>query len=338
MKPISNSMDGTVVPLITMFTTEYEIDLDAQTLLTKHVLANGADVLFLCGSTGEGQWLQRERPAERAGLLRAAKRAMDEAKRRIPVLFGIYGNEASEVLAQYQEMLRVQKAEKAKIIDGFVISPPISKKLADDDLEQFFAQIIAAITEPVFLYNNPATFGQNSIPVATYESMVNRFSHVVGIKDSSGSMDYRFDVLKMLEKHPTIAFYTGSEGDYFKCLEKRSPAASSKIGSIPSISNVLNIPARIRQAYMKGDVAGAKKWQDELNGIRNRIYHEPTTKGKAQRGTKFALAYLYPGTGLDKDVVVIPDYVKEMTPDAKKAIKDAVDDALKRGFVTKCKP
>jgi 4-hydroxy-tetrahydrodipicolinate synthase len=338
MKPKSDAMDGTVVPLISMFTKEYKIDLDAQVLLSKHVLANGADVLFLCGSTGEGQWLQREHPAERAGLLKAAKKAMDETKHRVPVMFGIYGNEAAEVIAQYREMLRMQKAENAKIIDAFVISPPMKKKLSDADLDQFFVEIIGAIKEPVFLYNNPATFGENSISVATYESIIKRFVNLVGIKDSSGSMEYRFDVLKMLEKYPNISFYTGSEGDYFKCLEKRSPAASSKIGSIPSISNVLNNPAQIRSAYLKGDVAGAKKAQDDLNTIRNRIYHEPSTKGKAQRGTKYALACLYPGTALDKDVVVIPDYVMEMKPDAKKVIKDAVDEALKRGFVTKCKP
>ncbi len=338
MKPKPTSMDGTVVPLVTMFTKGYKIDLDAQMLLTKHALANGADVLFLCGSTGEGQWLQRERPAERAGLVKAAKKAMDETKKRIPVIFGIYGNEAREVVAQYEEMLRIQEAENAAIIDGFVMSPPLSKKLSDAELERFLADITVAISEPVFYYNNPATFGGNSIPVPVYETLINRFSHAVGVKDSSGSMDYRYGVLEMLERHPVIAFYTGSEGDYFKCLEKRTPASSSKIGSIPSISNVLNIPAKIRAAYLKGDVAGARKLQDDLNGIRNRIYHEPTTRGKAQRGTKFALACLYPGTALDKDVVVIPDYVKEILPDARKVIKDAVGEALARGFVDKCKP
>ncbi|NMC06981.1 MAG: dihydrodipicolinate synthase family protein [Candidatus Lokiarchaeota archaeon] len=337
MKPASTGMDGTVVPLLTMFTKDYKIDLDAQILLTKHVLANGADVLFLCGSTGEGQWLQRERPAERAGLLEATKEAMDGVKRRIPVIFGIYGNDVPEIIAQYKEMLRMQEAGKAATIDGFVVSPPMKRKLADAELDSFFTGIIAAIKEPVFIYNNPATFGENNISVATYEAMIITFSHVHGIKDSSGSMDYRFDVLKMLEKHPEIAFYTGSEGDYFKCLEKRAPAASSKIGSIPSISNVLNIPARIRAAYLAGDVAGARKAQDDLNAIRNRIYHEPLTKGKAQRGTKHALACLYPGTALDKDVVVIPDHVKEMTPDARKAIKDAVDEALQHGFVMRFK-
>ncbi|MEX2680226.1 MAG: dihydrodipicolinate synthase family protein [Candidatus Sigynarchaeota archaeon] len=338
MKPKPNSMDGTVVPALTMFTREYKVDLEAQMLLTRHVLANGADVLFLCGSTGEGQWLQRERPAERACLLKATKKAIDKAKHRVPVIFGIYGNAAKEVIAQYQEMLRMQDAEKVTIIDGYVISPPLSKKLPDEELERYLAEITAAIPEPVFYYNNPATFGANSIPVAVYEALIGRFPNVTGIKDSSGSMDYRYGVLQMLERHPAIAFYTGSEGDYFKCLEKRTPAESSRIGSIPSISNVLNIPAKIRTAYMKGDVDGARKLQDDLNGIRNRIYHEPATRGKAQRGTKFALACLYPGTALDKDIVVIPDYVKVMDLDARKAIKNAVNEALARGFVEKCKP
>ncbi|MBN2152288.1 MAG: dihydrodipicolinate synthase family protein [Candidatus Lokiarchaeota archaeon] len=330
--------DGTMAPLISMFTRSYEIDRDAQALLTNHVLANGADVLFLCGSTGEGQWLQREKPADRAGLIAAAKDAMDRARHRVPVVFGIYGDEPSSVVAQYHEVLRMQESENAMIVDGYVVSPPLSKKLGDDELERFLADVIAAIPEPVFVYNNPATFGGNSIPVPAYEAMIDRFPHVAGIKDSSGSMDYRYGILGMLERHPGIAFYTGSEGDYFKCLEKRSPAASSRIGSIPSISNVLNIPGKIRAAYLSGDVDGARRLQDELNGIRNRIYHEPATKGKAQRGTKFALACLYPGTALDVDVVVIPDYAKEMTTDAKDVIKGAIHEAIARGFVDSYKP
>nr|MDO8113325.1 dihydrodipicolinate synthase family protein [Candidatus Sigynarchaeota archaeon] len=335
---MATNFDGTVVPLISIFTKDLKIDLDAQILLTKHVLANGADVLFLCGSTGEGQYIQREQPAQRVALLSAAKKAMDAAKKRLPVIFGIYGNSSSDVVAQYREMLRVQDKElKAKIIDAFVISPPLAVKLDDAAMDRYFSEIFAAIAEPVFFYNNPATFGQNSIPIPVYESLIKKSKNLVGIKDSSGSMDYRFEILKMLERYPAIAFYTGSEGDYLKCLEKRAPTASSKIGSVPSISNLLNLPAKIRQAYMKGDVAGAKKLQDALNEIRNRIYHEPATKGKAQRGTKFALAWLYKGTKLDKEVVVIPDFVREMTPDAKKVIQDAVDEAVKRGFVSKCK-
>jgi dihydrodipicolinate synthase/N-acetylneuraminate lyase len=329
--------DGTVVPVLTIFTEDFKVDLEAQTLLTKHVLANQADVLFLCGSTGEGQFLQREHPDQRIYLLRAAKNALEEMGIKIPVLFGIYGDTADDVIAQYTEMLQMEKEFKPRIIDGFVISPPLSIKLEDDTLEQYFSEIIPQIREPVFLYNNPQTFGQNSISVPIYEAMM-QYPNLVGIKDSSGSMDYRFDVLDMLDRYPNIAFYTGSEGDYFKCLEKRRPEKSSKIGSVPSISNLLNLPAKIRQSYLDGDVDGARQWQDDLNGIRNRIYHEHTTKGKAQRGTKYALACLYPGSSLDHEVVVMPDFVHEMTDEAKQVIKDAVDEAVNRGFLSKCEP
>ncbi|HME52068.1 MAG TPA: dihydrodipicolinate synthase family protein [Candidatus Lokiarchaeia archaeon] len=331
------TFDGTVVPVLSIFTEDFKIDLDAQILLTKHVLANDADVLFLCGSTGEGQYLQREKPAQRVYLLKAAENAMAEMAMKIPVIFGIYGDSADEVVEQYTEMQHAQKEFKPRIIDGFVLAPPLSVKLEDDDMEQYFSEIIPQIEEPVFLYNNPQTFGQNNIPISTYETMM-QYPNFVGIKDSSGSMEYRFDILDMLERYPHIAFYSGSEGDYFKCLEKRPPEHSSKIGSVPSISNLLNLPAKIRQSYGDGDVDGARQWQEELNAIRNRIYHEPSIKGKAQRGTKYALGCLYPGSSLDREVVVIPDFVLEMTDEAKQIIKDAVDEAVSKGYLSKCEP
>ena len=321
--------NGIVVPPFTIFNPDLSVNVAAQELLTKHVIRNGADVLFLCGSTGEGQFLQLERPDQRYAVVAATVRAMDSLGRRLPVIIGIYGEDPGEVLAQHEAI----QVYHAGYIDGIVLSPPLKRKLDDEGLASHFMRILDGINFPVFFYNNPATFGGNVIPVSLYTRCIDSNPSIVGIKDSSKDMDYKKTIFELLSTRQNTCYYEGGEGAFFTCLDAAPATLAGRIGCVPSISNVLNLPPRIKAAFESGDRDAASHLQGILNGIRNRIYHEPSTKGKAQRGGKQALALLYPGTALDAPVVVHPGFQREMTSDAKAGIKAAVDEAIEQGHV-----
>jgi 4-hydroxy-tetrahydrodipicolinate synthase len=327
--------EGIAVPVLTMFTGAMDVDVDAQALLTRHVIANSADVLFLCGSTGEGQFIQHERPNSRVLLVQAARDAMAAEGKNVPILFGIYGNLPEEVTAEYETMERATGEAGIELtIDGYVIAPPVDRQLDDDELGAFFTAIIEQITHPVFLYNNPATFGNNSIPIPVYENLISAFPNVVGIKDSSKELDNKFAIIDLISSH-AVSFYTGSEGDFFKCLQAAPAEAAVRVGCIPSIGNILGTVTRIRQAFLEGNFDAASILQDQLNEIRGRLYHEADPKGKAQRGLKFALARLYPGTSLDIPVRVIPDYEREMDEESASTIAAAVDEPIEREYLVR---
>ncbi|MFX0103583.1 MAG: dihydrodipicolinate synthase family protein, partial [Candidatus Hodarchaeota archaeon] len=296
----------------------------------------GANVLFLCGSTGEGQYIQKHVPEHRATILKAAKEAIDDLNTKIPVIIGIFGNKPAEVERNIEMISKLQEDNLGyDIIDGYVISPPLEKKLEDDELRTYLEEIIQPLDKAVFLYNNPSTFGDNNISISIYNYLMNKFDTIKGFKDSSPSLKYKTEIMKIIEDKESISFYTGKEGDFFKCLKVRTPRNSKQIGCIPSIGNVLNIPSRIITEYNGGNVEKASQLQDTLNSIRNNIYHEPKTKGKAQRGAKYALSCIYKNTNLDREVTVIPDFKREMTGPDKEKIQEAIELATKMKYFDK---
>ncbi len=334
---MAHKFDGIVVPVLTIFKPDYTVNVEAQVVLTRHAIANGADQLFLFGSTGEGQFIQERKPEERAKILIAAREAMDKERKAVPVVIGVFGDTPGEVHASLEAILRDARELVGKdIIDGIVVSPPLKKHIKDqDDLRAYLDGVIGNISLPVFVYNNTSRFGNNTVLPSTYQALLKKHGHLIGIKDSDKEVTRKREVIQFLDKeNPDVSFYTGSEGDFFECLAAREPAGASKIGCIPSISNVLNIPPRIRAAYLSGDVSLAKSRQATLNNIRTRFYHGDSA-GKAQRGLKVALGALYKGSPLDGPLVLSPEYARDVEDGFKDAITLAITEAMESGFIDK---
>ncbi|MHA1369145.1 MAG: dihydrodipicolinate synthase family protein [Promethearchaeota archaeon] len=330
---MDREFQGVVVPILSIFNKNYRINFKAQVMLTKHVLINGADVIFICGSTGEGQFIQKNRPDERKTIISAIKTALDDLNVEKKVIIGIYGDSTREIHDQFKEVKKITSNFAPECIDGFVISPPINKNLSRPELKQFLTLVLNEISEPIFIYNNPNIFGGNNIPLEFYDDFLSKFDHVRGIKDSSSSLEYKRELISLIKDHENTNFYTGREGDFFNCLQEREADNAWQIGCVPSIGNILNLPSRIRGAYVSNEIEMAKSLQDDLNKIRNRIYHAPASPGKAQRGVKFALSYLYKGSSLDIPVVVSPQYEKPMTRDDKDSIENALNESIDAGYI-----
>ncbi|MHA1792790.1 MAG: dihydrodipicolinate synthase family protein [Promethearchaeota archaeon] len=328
--------NGIVTPLVTFFNKDYSINMEYQTLLTKHVLKNGSDVLFLCGSTGEGQFIELKHFNSIAGVLKAASAAMVESKMFKPVIMGLFGNDAGEVLGRYDRLMQiVEDLETNLNIDAIVISPPLDVKVDDDYLLKYFSEIIENIKKPVFLYNNPAKFGNNTISMEIHEKLLDSNENIVGIKDSSPSMEYKKEIIEMLKHEKNINFYTGKEGDFFKCLDAAGNRQAVRIGAVPSISNLLSLPSQIYNSYINGDIEQSKTLQEKLNDIRNRLYHVASQNGKAQRGIKFSLINLYYKDATSREIVVSPDLELEIKEEEKKEMSKALDEAIKNKYLVK---
>nr|MDO8117074.1 dihydrodipicolinate synthase family protein [Candidatus Sigynarchaeota archaeon] len=335
---MAHKFDGIVVPVLTMFQPDYSVNIDAQILVTRHAIANGADQLFLLGSTGEGQFIQAHHPGERAKILLAARRAMDIEKKRIPVMIGIFGDTPAGVLASLDEILHDERETVGSgFIDGVVISPPLQRHVPDQqDLLVYLDEIIGNIRLPVFVYNNTSRFGNNTILPPIYHSLLKKHDHLLGIKDSDKEVHRKKEIIQMLSREtPDVSFYTGSEGDFFECLSAMEPSRASTVGCIPSISNVLNIPPKMRATYLSGYMSLAKSMQDTLNAIRTKFYHG-TSAGKAQRGLKVALKRLYKDKdSLHGDVILSPEYARDIERTFAEEIDRAIADAISGGFIDK---
>ena len=128
------SISGVIVPSITIFNENFEVNIRANSILYQHILINGANSIFLFGSMGEGLFFHNQ-VKEKIKLIELA---YNVSKSKIPILCGVFGNQADEILNQMEQLGRIFKDL------FFVIAPPFEKKLNFTELDAFFENIIGS--------------------------------------------------------------------------------------------------------------------------------------------------------------------------------------------------
>lgn len=159
--------------LVTPFDASGNIDFDRYSELVDVNIANGADAVIVCGSTGEFYAMTMD---ERIELFKATQKA---AKGRVAVIAGV-----SDLLPANAIRL-AQEAEKAGL-DGILAMPPIYASPDRREIITYFQDLCAATQLPVMLYNSPKRAG-----VALDLGIVSELAElptVVAIKDSSGDI------------------------------------------------------------------------------------------------------------------------------------------------------
>jgi 4-hydroxy-tetrahydrodipicolinate synthase len=159
--------------LVTPFLPEGGIDFPRFAELVEANIANGADGVIVCGSTGEFYAMTVE---ERIELFKATVKA---AAGRVPVLAGVSDLHTAIVL-------RLIKAARETGCDGILALPPIYAKPDLRETERFYRVVAEASELPVMLYNSPARIGVNLTP--DFVAKLADLPNVVAIKDSSADI------------------------------------------------------------------------------------------------------------------------------------------------------
>jgi len=168
---------GVIVPIITPLTDGGVIDELALAWLVEFLIKHGVHGLFPGGTTGEGPLLSIP---ERLIL---AETVVKTANHRIPVIVhaGAISTQQTIQLAQHAEMIGA---------DGIAVIPPYFYRYDEDALFYHYEAVLKSVPNlPVFLYNNPFIYS-NSISYSLAKILSDKFKNVVGIKDSSGQLDF----------------------------------------------------------------------------------------------------------------------------------------------------
>ena len=80
-------ISGVIVPSITLFNKNFEIDVELNSILIRHALLNGAKIIYLFGTTGEGIYFS-DKIEEKIKFLKLTTEIND----KIPILLGAFGN------------------------------------------------------------------------------------------------------------------------------------------------------------------------------------------------------------------------------------------------------
>lgn len=172
-----DAVRGAITPLITPFTADGELDLDALPRLIDWQLERGSHAISVGGSTGEPT---SQTVAERIEVMRAAAAAVDG---RVPFLPGT----GTALMAETLEL--TAEAERLGAAAALVVTPYYGRA-QQDGLYRWYDRIAAEFPElPIILYNVPVRAAVDIAP-ATVGRLRAAHPNIVGIKETTRDFEH----------------------------------------------------------------------------------------------------------------------------------------------------
>lgn len=221
--------------MVTPFTADGRLDLDAAQKLAHQLVERGCDGLVLNGTTGESPTTT---DTEKADLVRAVVQAVGD---RAAVLAGA----GTYDTAHSVELARQAAAAGAH---GLLVVTPYYSRPPQTGLIAHFTMVADATELPVMLYDIPP---RSIVPIAL-ETLYQLAEHprIVAVKDAKGDLGGGAEVIATTD----LAYYCGDDVLNLPWLSVGAVGFVSVIGNI--------VPDRLRAmitAFEAGEVATARE-------------------------------------------------------------------------------
>ncbi len=242
-------LKGVIVPIVTPFDAAGALDTAAIRPLVDYLIAHGVAGLYPGGTTGEGFLLSL---AERRALAEAVVAA---AGGRVPVIVQSGCITTAETIALTEHAQSIGA-------DGAAIIPPYVYHHSDAALLDHYAAVAQRVPDlPLLLYNFPA-ISNNTLTPALVLALRERASNIVGMKDSSGSLE----MLARLKAATGGAFLAFNGGDG----QVLASAAMGLDGCVSGNGNVVpELMTALYRAAESGDLNRARALQQKVNRVRD---------------------------------------------------------------------
>lgn len=189
------NLRGIIPPMVTPLTADKNLDQQSLKGLIEHLLSGGVHGIFLLGSNGEAPSLTY---ALRKELVTEACQIING---RVPVLVGITDT-------SFEGSIEMAEHAKASGADAVVIAPPYYFPISDGEMEAYLEDLVPKLPLPFLLYNMPSCTKMN-LSMNTVEKAKNMGA--LGIKDSSGNLEYLYDLIETFQDSPEFAIIVGTE-------------------------------------------------------------------------------------------------------------------------------
>jgi 4-hydroxy-tetrahydrodipicolinate synthase len=226
--------------MVTPFTADGALDLEAAQRLASHLVDQGNDGLVISGTTGESPTTSDD---EKDALLRAVVEAVGD-RAHVVAGVGTYDTAQSVELAKH--------AEKSGAAGLLVVTPYYSKP-PQSGLLRHFTMVADATGLPTMLYDIPARTGT---PIAN-ETLLSLAEHpqIVAVKDAKADLWRTTQVLASTD----LAYYSGDDALNLPLL------AIGAVGVVSVVAHAFTprYVAMIR-AVDAGDLVEARRINEEL--------------------------------------------------------------------------
>jgi len=276
---------GVYAAMLTPRTAHGQVDTDALAQLVRFLMSKGVSSFALNGATGE---FCLTTPDELRATLRMVK-AASEGKGRILCGAGAAGSADAVALA------RIAEEEGA---DGLLMPMPYFFRYEQDDLELFSRTVAASTSLPVLLYNLPQF--SSGLEKETVRRLIQDVPNIVGIKDSSGSLD----ILRDLTANGVDACrIVGNDGVLAQAREEDlcDGIVSGVACALPELvtrlfestpgSEEFHQSTRLMKELLSRleqfPAPWGVKWAVEARGVSQATFAQPLSERRAEQGREF---------------------------------------------------
>ncbi len=265
-------LNGIIPPMVTPLRGRDELDAAGLERLIEHILAGGVAGLFILGTTGEGPGLSYRLRSELIG------RVCKQVNRRVPILVGITDT-------SFVESLNVARNAADSGADAVVVAPPYYLPEAQPELQEYLDHLVPELPLPLYLYNMPALtkvhFELDTVRRAMDEP------RIIGIKDSSGDLNYFKDVAQLVRKRPDWSLLIGPEEKLLDGLELGGG------GGVSGGANLFpKLYTRLFEAHRAGNLPRARELQKQVQRVSDSFYRIGKYSSSIIKGIKCALSCL----------------------------------------------
>ena len=195
---------GVVPPLVTPLSARDQLDHAGLERLLEHVVAGGVDGVFILGTTGEAPSLSYRLRRE------LISRVINQIDRRVAVLVGITDT-------AFVESIELAQHAAAAGADAVVLSTPYYFPAGQTELTGYIRNIVEHLPLPLVLYNMPE-LTKVWFEIETLQDLAD-IDAIVGIKDSSGDLEYFAKLMQLKRNRPDWSVMIGPEAKLLDAMQ-----------------------------------------------------------------------------------------------------------------------
>ena len=247
-------LKGSLVALITPMNQDGSINYEQLHDLIDWHIENGTDGIVAVGTTGESATLPVE---EHLAVIEATVKYVNK---RVPVIAGTGANNTVEAIA-------LSKAAEQAGADYTLSVVPYYNKPSQEGIYQHFKAIAEATSIPMIIYN---------VPGRTVVSMSNdtilrlaEIPNIVGVKEASGNIGKNIELINSVPEGFVVLSGDDPTGLPFMLCGGH--------GVVTVAANVApKLFADMCRAALEGDIATARRLNEQLIPIYNTMFCEPS--------------------------------------------------------------
>jgi len=278
---MSIDLKGIIPPMVTPLTETGELDEKGLKCLIEHMISGGVHGIFLLGTNGEAPSLTYELRKE------LITKACNIIAKRVPVLVGITDT-------SFNDSLEIAAHSKLAGADAVVIAPPYYFPISQNEMLDYMQTLVPKLPLPFLMYNMPScTKMELSIEVVRRAKELG----ALGIKDSSGNLEYLFDLISEFKDSPEFAIIVGTES-YLPETIKRGGH-----GAVAGGANFFpKLFVELYDASLQNNTLLISELEQKVKYIYETIYSVGQYESRITKGIKCALSVM----GVCDDYMAMP--------------------------------